>query len=68
MSMREQLEAKLAPWVEDQNKKLESLGDDEFSGYKEHTLQSQVPNILTSYPPQYIVGPCEVENGSILLV
>jgi len=41
---------------------------DQYHGYEDHILYPAVPEILPSYPPAYIIGPCDNEGGQTILV
>lgn len=49
-------EENIKPLIEESEKKLADLSDEDFEGYKIHSLAEQVPKVITSYPPAYIIG------------
>lgn len=54
------------PWIEEQKTKLAAMPEASFKGYIEQTLYPQVPEIIPSYPPAYIVGL--TDHGSARVV
>ena len=46
---------------------MKKRGDTAFAGYKEHCLASEVPGVLVSNPPTYLVGNCDDEEKEILV-
>ena len=68
LSHKEALEAKFATWIEEEKQKLAAMKEDEFVGYKDHSLYPAEKEVMPSYPPAYIVGPCDNENGNTILV
>lgn len=65
--LQPKVEAMIEPWIKEQESALEKLSGDEFKGYKAHTLKALVPEVLTSYPPAYIVGPLIADGAKVLL-
>jgi len=66
LGMREKLDAKFAPMLEAQKKKLEALDDNSFQGYREMTLYPQVEEVIPSFPPAYIIGQISSDQPRVL--
>ena len=67
LGQRESLDAKLAPWIQDQKNKLENMGEEEFAGFSKQSLHAQAPEVITSYPPAYLVGALDTEASRVVL-
>ena len=48
------------------SEQMAKRGESAFAGYKEHCLASDVPAVLVSSPPTYLVGNCGDEEKEIL--
>ena len=67
LNLKEKLEAKLAPWKEEEKAKLAAIPEGSFTEYKNHTLTPQDEEVIPSYPPAYIIGAVNDEEPRIIL-
>ena len=67
LELRPQLEALFERWIEEQKSKLAQMGPEEFKGYTEQCLYPAVPDVITSYPPAYLVGPTTSDTPRVLM-
>ena len=67
LSRKERLEAIFSPWLEEQKTSLNSLGEEKFQGYRNHTLYPALAEVIPSYPPAYIIGQATMGAGRVIL-
>ena len=67
MAWREQLDSLFAPWIVQQKTRMQQIGEEEFIGFASHSLHNQVPEVIPSFPPTYIVGPTIFDAGRVIL-
>ena len=68
LTSREKLEETFAPWKNAQMEALDNLPQGAFTGLADHTLVKVVDEVIPSYPPTYIVGPCTPELPSTVIL
>ena len=43
------------------------MGEGQFEGFSKQSLHAQAPEVITSYPPTYLVGPLDTEASRVVL-
>ena len=43
------------------------MGEGQFEGFSKQSLHTQAPEVITSYPPTYLIGALDTEASRVVL-